>query len=68
MKKCIRPPYEKLKSLKSGIIGNSNFENNRDPWSKKTSRDQSFERTSFLKEHSYDLRKIEVWLNILDFF
>jgi len=32
MKKCIRPPYEKLKSLKSGIIGNSNFENNRDPW------------------------------------
>ena len=32
MKNCIRPPYEKLKSLKSGFIENSNFENNRDPW------------------------------------
>ena len=31
MKNCIRPPYEKLKSLKSGFIENSNFENNRDP-------------------------------------
>ena len=30
MKNCIRPPYEKLKSLKSGFIENSNFENNRD--------------------------------------
>ena len=29
MKNCIRPPYEKLKSLKSGLIENSNFENNR---------------------------------------
>ncbi len=28
---CIRPPYEKLKPLKSGFIENSNFENNRDP-------------------------------------
>ena len=26
MKNCIRPPYEKLKSLKSGFIENSNFE------------------------------------------
>ena len=32
MKNCIRPPYEKLKSLKSAFIENSNFENNRDPW------------------------------------
>ena len=32
MKNCIRPPYKKLKSLKSGFIENSNFENNRDPW------------------------------------
>ena len=32
MKNCIRPPYEKLKSLKSGFIENLNFENNRDPW------------------------------------
>ena len=31
MKNCIRPPDEKLKSLKSGFIENSNFENNRDP-------------------------------------
>ena len=31
MKNCIRPPYEKLKSLKLGFIENSNFENNRDP-------------------------------------
>ena len=31
MKNCIRPPYEKLKSLKSGFIEKSNFENNRDP-------------------------------------
>ena len=30
MKNCIRPPNEKLKSLKSGFIENSNFENNRD--------------------------------------
>ena len=33
MKNCIRPHYEKLKPLKSGFIENSNFENNRDPWS-----------------------------------
>ena len=33
MKNCIRPPYKKLKSLKSGFIENSNFENDRDPWS-----------------------------------
>ena len=32
MKNCIRPHYEKLKSLKSGFIENSIFENNRDPW------------------------------------
>ena len=32
MKNCIRPPYEKLKSLKSGFIESSNFVNNRDPW------------------------------------
>ena len=31
MKNCIRPHYEKLKSLKSGFIENSIFENNRDP-------------------------------------
>ena len=31
-KNCIRPPYEKLKPLKSGFIENSIFENNRDPW------------------------------------
>ena len=31
-KNCIRPPYKKLKPLKSGFIENSNFENNRDPW------------------------------------
>ena len=30
MKNCMRPPYEKLKSLKSGFIENSNFQNNRD--------------------------------------
>ena len=30
-KKCIRPPYRKLKPLKPGFIENSNFENNRDP-------------------------------------
>ena len=34
MKNCIRPPYKKLKTLKSGFIENSNFENNRDPWSR----------------------------------
>ena len=33
MKNCKRPHYEKLKPLKSGFIENSNFENNRDPWS-----------------------------------
>ena len=33
MKNCIRPPYEKLKPLKSGFIDNSNFENDRDPCS-----------------------------------
>ena len=33
IKNCIRPPYKKLKSLKSGFIENSNFENNRDPCS-----------------------------------
>ena len=32
IKNCIRPPYKKLESLKSGFIENSNFENNRDPW------------------------------------
>ena len=32
MKNYIRPPYEKLKPLKSAFIENSNFENNRDPW------------------------------------
>ena len=32
MKNCKRPHYEKLKSLKSGFIENSIFENNRDPW------------------------------------
>ena len=31
MKNCIRPHYEKHKPLKSGLIENSNFENNRDP-------------------------------------
>ena len=31
-KNCIRPPYKKLKSLKSGFIENSNFENNREPF------------------------------------
>ena len=31
MKNCKRPLYEKLKSLKSGFIENSIFENNRDP-------------------------------------
>ena len=31
MKNCKRPHYEKLKSLKSGFIENSIFENNRDP-------------------------------------
>ena len=31
MKNCIKPPYKKLKSLESGFIKNSNFENNRDP-------------------------------------
>ena len=30
-KNCRRPPYKKLKSLKSGFIENSNFENNRVP-------------------------------------
>ena len=34
MKNAIRPHYEKLYSLKSGFIENSNFENNRDPCSK----------------------------------
>ena len=34
IKNCIRPPYKKLKSLKSGFIENSNFENNRDPCSR----------------------------------
>ena len=33
IKNCIRPPVKKLKSLKSGFIKNSNFENNRVPWS-----------------------------------
>ena len=32
IKNCIRPPNKKLKSLKSGFIENSNFENNRDPY------------------------------------
>ena len=32
LKKCIRPPYKKLKSLKLGFIENPNIENNRDPW------------------------------------
>ena len=32
MENCIRSPYEKLKSLKSGFIENSNFENNWDLW------------------------------------
>ena len=36
MKNRIRPPYEKLKPLKSGFIEDSNFENNRDPWSQKS--------------------------------
>ena len=31
IKNCIRPPYKKLKTLKSGFIENSNSENNRDP-------------------------------------
>ena len=31
IKNSIRPPYKKLKSLKSGFIENLNFENNRDP-------------------------------------
>ena len=31
IKNCVRPPHKKLKSLKSGFIENSNFENNRDP-------------------------------------
>ena len=34
MKNSIRPHYEKLKSLKSGFIENSIFENNRDPCGK----------------------------------
>ena len=32
MKNYIKPPYRKLKPLKSGFIENSIFENNRDPW------------------------------------
>ena len=31
IKNCIRPPYKKLKPLKSGFIEKPNFENNRDP-------------------------------------
>ena len=31
IKNCIRPPVKKLKSLKSGFMKNSNFENNRVP-------------------------------------
>ena len=47
IKNCIRPPYEKLKSLKSGFIENSNFENNRDPCDKVTNRQTgSFYRVS----------------------
>ena len=41
MKNCIRPHYEKLKSLKSGFIENSIFENNRDPWLKAENKDSS---------------------------
>jgi len=44
MKNCIRPHYEKLKSLKSGFIENSIFENNRDPWLKQ----YSFSNNAFL--------------------
>ena len=34
MKNCIRPPYEKLKPLKSGFIENCNFENDRESWNR----------------------------------
>jgi len=36
IKNCLRPPYEKLKPLKSDFIENSNFDINRDPCSRIT--------------------------------
>ena len=36
IKNCLRPPYEKLKPLKSGFIENSNFDINRYPCSRIT--------------------------------
>jgi len=50
MKNCIRPLYEKLKPLKSGFIENSNFENNRDPWTRgsEEERDSKYERSTII--------------------
>jgi len=50
MKNCIRPHYEKLKPLKSGFIENSNFENNRDPWTRgsEEERDSKYERSTII--------------------
>jgi len=53
MKNCIRPPYEKLKSLKSGFIENSNFENNRDPCQNPNKKIVMQERATKIMEKLY---------------
>ena len=55
MKNCIRPHYEKLKSLKSGFIENSIFENNRDPC-------DPIERVPDLYGHARSPNKLELFL------
>ena len=52
IKNCIRPPYKKLNTLKSGFIENSNFENNRDPWGHFTSSNTNLDQFSSSESRS----------------
>ena len=68
MKNCIRLPYEKLKSLKSGFIENSNFENNRDPWTLESPFSHPFWNYSIKKWLDMTSPLIYVLKSFLDVF
>ena len=66
MKNCIRPPYEKLKSLKSGFIENSNFENNRDPCTPHSKTKRKSHHGKFSKiQHLFTSIKELTWFSPL---
>ena len=68
IKNCIRPPYKKLKSLKSGFIENSNFENNRDPWTLESPFSHPFWNYSIKKWLDMTSPLIYVLKSFLDVF